>query len=137
MDIDMTDAAAFLLSNSYCRSKTNSESEAEVSQQLYPQPSSSSICDPESDALLTPPPDDNPFLTGLHSQTPPPTETLPPLPPTPVALSAEEKTALLVARLKAEAAASVQQASSDEDIELRDLSDDENEMDFPSIAKLR
>ena len=142
MDVDMADAATFLLASSSHDSKAYAESEAEVSQQLYPHDSSLSLFNDTSNLIpeitSTPPDDDNPFLSESRPRTPPPAEPSIRLPPTPVALTAEEKTARFIAQVKADAMAKARQETSDEEIEFKDLSDDDSDsFAFPSVDDVR
>ena len=116
MDVDMTDAANLLQNTG---SQFYGESEFEVSQMLNTHDQQPAITEPP--ASQTPPPG-----LVLRSLTPPPPPSLPPLPPTPVALDIETKTAQAIARIKAaaEAAAREQLNSSQKEMELGELSDD-------------
>lgn len=127
MDVDMTEAADALLGED---GRASGESEAEVSQELHPRSSFSVDNQPRSNmlpSLATPEEDYVP--TDLRPTTPPPIETLPPLPPTPVALDTEAKTKLILKQIqaRAEAAAKAAQNTSDEEIELRELSSDDDD----------
>ncbi|GJE95453.1 hypothetical protein PsYK624_116370 [Phanerochaete sordida] len=141
LDVDMADAADMLARNGPLR---RNGSEAEVSQQLYPHQSSSLSPVPPS-----PQPSPRKATCVLsqaaneqrpHTPLPPDGISLPPLPPTPVALDAETKTRLFLERVRAEAleaARREQQADSDEEIELQSISDSDDDDLLMSFVKTK
>ncbi|KIP04865.1 hypothetical protein PHLGIDRAFT_178864 [Phlebiopsis gigantea 11061_1 CR5-6] len=133
MDVDMTEAANLLQGM-----QPHQGSDVEVSQQIIAEEDLASlssltsvISDLEPSTPSPPAPEPEAWVT--RPVTPPPPDELPPMPPTPVALDVATKTAQTIARIKAaaQAAAREQLDSSEDQIQLDDLSDSDLEsLDF-------